>query len=65
MSIDKKKIKDEFKSFEFGNYKIRFRKKIFKYALIIGAIVFVGYPYLNLNIPTHSLTDLKNFKEQK
>jgi len=33
--------------------------------LIIGVIIFVGYPYLNLNIPTHSLTHLKNFKETK
>ena len=59
------KNQNEFKSFKFGNYKIKFCKKIFKYELIIGVIIFVGYPYLNLNIPTHSLTDLKNFKETK
>ena len=59
------KNQNEFKSFKFGNYKIRFSKKIFKYVLIIGVIIFAGYPYLNLNIPTHSLTHLKNFKETK
>ena len=59
------KNQNEFKSFKFGNYKIRFRKKIFKYVLIIEVIIFAGYPYLNLSIPTHSLTDLKNFKETK
>ena len=63
MSDDKNQ--NEFKSFKFGNYKIRFHKKIFKYVLIIGVIIFAGYPYLNLNIPTHSLTHLKNFKEPK
>ena len=63
MSGDKKKIKNEFKSFELGNYRIRFRKKIFKYVLIIGAIIFVGYLYLDLNILTHSLIDPKSFKE--
>ena len=55
----KKEIKDEFKAFELGNYKINFRKKVFKYALIIGVIIFVGYPYLNLNIPIHPLNDQK------
>mgnify|MGYP006160167303 FL=1 len=59
------KNQNEFKSFKFGNHKIRFRKKIFKYVLIIGVIIFAGYPYLNLNIPTHLLTDLKKFKETK
>ena len=63
MSDDKNQ--NEFKSFKFGNYKIRFHKKIFKYVLIIGVIIFVGYPYLDLNIPTHSLIHLKNFKETK
>ena len=63
MSDDKNQ--NEFKSFKFGNYKIRFSKNIFKYVLIIGVIIFAGYPYLNLNIPTHSLTHLKNFKETK
>ena len=65
MSADKKKNENHFKSFKFGKFKIRFRKKIFKYVLIIGVIIFAGYPYLNLNIPTHSLTDLKKFKEPK
>ena len=64
---DKKtpKIKDEFKSFTFGNYKIRFRKKVFKYVFIAIIIIFVGYPYLNLNIPTHFLTQSKDLKQLK
>tara|TARA_B100000767_G_scaffold50753_1_gene45980 strand:+ start:1394 stop:1597 length:204 start_codon:yes stop_codon:yes gene_type:complete len=58
-----KKNKDEYKSFKFGNYKIKFRKKIFKYVLIIIAVVFVGFPYLDLKMPTHSLINFQNSDE--
>ncbi|MDC1133694.1 hypothetical protein OAT42_02105 [Alphaproteobacteria bacterium] len=59
------KNKDEYKSFKIGNYKIRIRKKTFKYTLIFIIIIFIGFPYLDLKMPTHSLTDLQNSKEIK
>ena len=62
---NKQMKKNEFKSFKLGNYKITFSKKTFKYSLIVIVIIFIVYPYLNLNVPTHSLTHLNIVKELK
>lgn len=67
MNDDRQSITEEIKyvSFKLGNYKIRFNKKIFKYTLIIGVIIIIGLPYINLKIPTHYITSFQNSKEAK
>lgn len=67
MNEDRQSIAEKIKyvSFKLGNYKIRFNKKIFKYTLIIGIIIIIGLPYINLKIPTHYITSFQNFKEAK
>ena len=67
MNDDRQSITEEIKyvSFKLGKYKIRFNKKIFKYTLIIGVIIIIGLPYINLKIPIHYITSFQNSKEAK